>query len=196
MQTTQTPYRALALSLLPDPFYQSITMEFKDSQEQQLRVLERYFMYSLAEAVRTGRSVLAQPVETGGTAWLLPRSAEVQAVESQAKAAFMSETLGLTGSKNYHAIVDFMSPLAERHVPADAWYLSIIGIHPSTQGKGLGEELLKPTLQEASAIGATCYLETFTPRNLRFYNRLGFLSVAEYLEPTTGSAYVIMRRDG
>jgi GNAT superfamily N-acetyltransferase len=195
MSKTSSPLRALALSLLPDPFYQAITMDFQGSEEARLNVLERYFEYSLDEAQRTGRSVIAQPPENGGTAWLLPRTPEIQALESKLKAAFMLETLGSIGSKNYHAIVDFMTPLAERHVPANAWYLSIIGVHPSAQGKGLGEELLRPTLQEATDRAVSCYLETFTPRNLRFYNRLGFASVAEYREPTTGASYVIMRRD-
>lgn len=50
------------------------------------------------------------------------------------------------------------------------------------QGQGLGEKLLAGTLAEASQANATCYLETFTPRNLRFYERMGFCRVAEHVD--------------
>lgn len=88
-----------------------------------------------------------------------------------------------------------MAPRAARVVPHNAWYLSIIGILPTAQGRGLGAKLLAGTLAEASHANVTCYLETFTPRNLRFYERLGFHRVADYLEPTTDKEYVVMRKD-
>lgn len=196
MPNPQNPFRALALSLLPDPFYQAISVDFAASAEQRLKVLEDYFAYSLGEAQRTGCSVSAAQVQDGCAAWLLPRTAEVQAREASAKAAFIAQILGPLGSANYDAIVDFMTPLAGRHVPDDAWYLSILGVHPAAQGRGLGEELLRPTLQDASARGVSCYLETFAPRSVGFYTRLGFKEVARYDEPTTGAPYIIMLRDG
>jgi ribosomal protein S18 acetylase RimI-like enzyme len=97
--------------------------------------------------------------------------------------------------ENYYRIVRYMGPLADRVVPGDAWYLSIIGILPSAQGRGLGATLLAGTLAEASHANVTCYLETFTPRSLRFYERLGFRRVAGHLEPTTNEEYVVMRKD-
>jgi GNAT superfamily N-acetyltransferase len=194
MLSIKQPLRALALSLLSDPFYQAITVECT-SLEAQLTALERYFEYSLLEAQRTGRVAFSPTESDGAAAWLLPRSTEVQAAESAAKSRFMAQLLGVKGSRNYHAIVDYMTPLAAPHVPADAWYLSIVANHPDAQGQGLGQILLQPTLDEASRLKQICYLETFTPRNLRFYERLGFAPVAEYPEPTTGSPYIIMRRE-
>ena len=80
-------------------------------------------------------------------------------------------------------------------MPPDAWYLSIIGIHPGAQGRGLGAALLRPTLDETGKQGVAAYLETFTPRNLAFYRKPGFDTMAEHLEPVTNSRYVVMRRD-
>jgi GNAT superfamily N-acetyltransferase len=194
MLSSNKPLRSLALSLISDPFYQAITVEHR-SVEAKLITLEKYFEYSLLEAERTGRLVILQDESRGAAVWLLPRTPEVQAMEARAKTRFMAELLGPRGSENYHAIVDYMSPLAESHVPAEAWYLSIVGIHPEAQGHGLGKKLLQPTLAEASRFGHVCYLETFTPSNVGFYKHLGFVQVAEYAEPTTGSTYAIMRRD-
>lgn len=193
MLTVTKPLRALALSLLPDPFYQSITVECS-SHEARLQMLESYFEYSLLEAHRTGRLMFTPDASDGAAAWLLPRTDAIQSAESARKAIFMAQLLGQKGCANYHAIVDFMTPLAECHVSPDAWYLSIVGINPAAQGQGLGKVLLQPTLDEALKCQAPCYLETFTPNNVRFYQRLGFVEVAEYVEPTTGAPYIIMCR--
>ena len=186
---------ALTEALLDDPFYEAIAEGLKHDLEARKGGLMSYFQYSLAEAERTGRCVFADDPGLGAAAWLLPRSADVDAAESAAKAAFLAESLGSRGAENYYRIVRFMVPLAARLVPEDAWYLSIIGILPSAQGRGLGEALLAGTLAEASRLGASCYLETFTPRNLKFYERMGFLRVGEQREPTTNEMYVIMLKD-
>jgi ribosomal protein S18 acetylase RimI-like enzyme len=107
----------------------------------------------------------------------------------------MERLLSPAGFHNYRSILSFMSSLAARHASEAAWYLSIIGVHPSAQGRGIGQELLTPTLSEADEKQATCYLETFTPRSIGFYVRLGFKSADCYEEPTTRSTYVLMRRD-
>jgi hypothetical protein len=43
------------------------------------------------------------------------------------------------------------------------------------QGQEPVAKLLAGTLAVASQANATCYLETFTPRRLRFYERMGIL---------------------
>jgi len=187
---------ALAESLIDDPFYWAITGGLGTDLTARKHALSRYFHYSLAEAERTGRCIVAADPMLGAAAWLLPRSPEVDAAESSAKVKYLGSVLGPRGMKNYQGIVRYMAPLAARVVPRGAWYLSIIGILPSAQGRGLGATLLTGTLAEASHAHVPCYLETFTPRNLRFYERLGFCRVANHLEPTTNKEYVIMQRGG
>jgi GNAT superfamily N-acetyltransferase len=186
---------ALVESLLDDPFYVAITEGLGNDPGAHRLALTHYFQYSLEEAQRTGRCILAPDPSLGAAAWLLPCTPEVKAAESAAKSRYLSSALGERGAQNYHRIVRYMAPLAAQVVPADAWYLSIIGILPSAQGRGLGAALLADTLEEASRAHATCYLETFTPRTLKFYERVGFRHVAEHLEPTTGKEYVLMRKD-
>jgi|SRR5579859_845014 len=186
---------ALTESLFDDPFYWAITEDFGSDLAARKHALGRYFHYSLEEAERTGRCVVAPDPSLGAAAWLLPRSREVDSAEASAKSAFLGSALGSCGVENYYRIVRYMAPLAARVVPAGSWYLSIIGILPSAQGRGLGATLLAGTLAEASQANATCYVETFTPRNLRFYERLGFRRIADHLEPTTNKEYVVMRRD-
>ena len=197
--TDMTPFSqasaALVASLLYNPFYWAITDDFGANLAERKHALSCYFEYSLAEAQRTGRCVVAPDPALGAAAWLLPRTPDVDAAESRAKSAHLAAILGPRGNANYYRIVRYMAPLAAGVVPRGAWYLSIIGILPSAQGHGVGATLLADTLAEASNAHVSCYLETFTPRNLRFYERLGFRRVIEHIEPTTDKTYVVMRRD-
>ena len=186
---------ALAESLFDDPFYWAITEDFGNDLAARKRALNLYFHYSLEESERTGRCVIASDPRLGAAAWLLPRSAGVDAAESCAKSEYLASALGSRGKENYYRIVRYMAPLAARVVPRDSWYLSIIGILPSAQSRGLGAALLAGTLAEAFRANVTCYLETFTPRNLKFYERVGFRKVADHREPTTNKDYVVMRKD-
>lgn len=185
---------ALADALIVDPFYLAISVDFEHDMPARKAVLAAYFAYSLGEAARTGRCLAPEDGQLGAAAWLLPRTDAVDAAESAAKSEFLAGTLGPRGRGNYHRIVDFMAVRAPAVVPAGAWYLSILGVSPAAQGRGLGARLLAPTLAEADVADVPCFLETFTPRSVGFYERLGFRSAAEHLEPVTGSAYAIMCR--
>ncbi|MDM0112248.1 GNAT family N-acetyltransferase [Variovorax sp. J22R133] len=196
MNPFSQPAPALTESLFDDPFYQAISVDFEDDIEARKHALGLYFAYSLAEAQRTGRYVQHEDPRVGAAAWLLPRSPEVDAAESAAKAAYLKSVLGPRGNGNYHRIVEFMGPRAAQVVSDQAWYLSIVAVLPSAQGQGIGARLLSGTLAEAKSVGASCYLETFTPPNIPFYERMGFERLASHLEPTTRAEYVVMLRPG
>jgi GNAT superfamily N-acetyltransferase len=72
--------------------------------------------------------------------------------------------------------------------------MSIVAIGPHAQGRGLGARLLAPTLAEADAARAACYLETFSDRSRRFYEHLQFVTQGEFPEPTTGAQYALLTR--
>jgi ribosomal protein S18 acetylase RimI-like enzyme len=63
----------------------------------------------------------------------------------------------------------------ERHHPKQAhYYLSVLGVDPPAQGRGLGSKLLVPMLRRCDEEAVGAYLETGTERNVRFYSRHGF----------------------
>lgn len=185
---------ALADALIIDPFYLAISVDFEHDMPRRKAVLASYFAYSMGEAERSGRCLTLEDRASGAAAWLLPRADAAEAAESAAKHAFLARTLGPRGLAHYHRIVEFMAAQSPAVVPAGAWYLSILGIAPAAQGQGLGAKLLAPTLAEADAAGAPCFLETFTPRSVGFYERLGFRAAATHREPVTGADYLIMCR--
>ncbi len=184
---------ALVDALAEDPFYQAITVDFSGDETNRREILARYFDYSLGEGLQFGRRVLLRE-PAAAAIWLLPVAPEQQAALDAAKAHYLGTRLGTRGNANYHRILQFMLPRAAALVGESAWYLSIAGVAPAAQGQGAGARLLAPTLAEADGAGASCYLETFSPRSRRFYERLGFQCRATHLEPVTGSEYAIMLR--
>lgn len=182
---------ALVEALYDEPFYQRLLIDTPPDGHR--RVLAAYFAYSLAEAERTGRVVTAPDPSHGAAAWLLPRTPAVDTVEQRAKREAFARLFGPRGCENHTRMIAFMGPRGEAAVPPDAWYLSILGVHPAAQGRGLGAALIEPTMAEARRAGAVTWLETFSPRAERFYARLGFRTCATHHDPTAGADYVIMR---
>jgi GNAT superfamily N-acetyltransferase len=185
---------ALVDSLRDDPFYVAITEEFARNEARRRQALARYFDYSMSEGARIGRLVVWPDPSVGAAVWLLPAEKSVYEAEAKAKAEFLAAALGAIGAEAYWRIIDFMRPRSSTVVPAPAWYLSIVGVTPSAQGQGIGRRLVESTLAEADHVGVDCYLETFDPRNPRFYQRLGFSVVTSHAEPVTRATYTIMRR--
>jgi GNAT superfamily N-acetyltransferase len=185
---------ALVESLCHDPFYVAITEGHGADEARRSETLRRYFDYSMSEGARLGRCVQSFHDAPAAAVWLLPPSSEQAAAEASAKAAFIRSALEPEGVENYHRIIDFMASRSRPIVSRAAWYLSIVGVAPNAQGQGVGGRLIRATLAEADQVGASSFLETYSRRNLHFYERLGFSVVASHEEPITKSQYWIMQR--
>jgi ribosomal protein S18 acetylase RimI-like enzyme len=98
----------------------------------------------------------------------------------------------------YHRFNTYMSYAAKLHkrcAPVSHWYLWVVGVDPSRQGKGIGSRLIEHALVRASVDGTACYLETGVKRNLRFYERHGFKVVGEGKVPNQGGQVWAMLRE-
>ena len=171
---------ALVESLRHDPFYVAITEGHGADETRRSEALSRYFDYSMTEGARVGRCVQSLHDASAAAVWLLPLSSGQAAAEASAKAEFLESALEPKGAENYHRIVDFMASRSRPIVSSAAWYLSIVGVAPGAQGQGVGGRLIRVTLAEADQAGAPSFLETFSRRNIGFYERLGFSVVASY----------------
>jgi ribosomal protein S18 acetylase RimI-like enzyme len=86
---------------------------------------------------------------------------------------------------------------AVRHFPEEpVWYLQAFGVSPEAQGQGIGSRLILPDLMQADTNGQSCYLETGTERNVRFYERFGFevREAAAQLAPNGPTHWTMIRR--
>lgn len=53
-------------------------------------------------------------------------------------------------------------------------YLQVIGVHPMSQGRGVGSALLAEGIERADHAGEAIYLETAADANVPYYARFGF----------------------
>lgn len=186
--------RAAAAALADDPFYATISAPHAADPARRTAVLCRYFACSIAEGDWLGR-VERHHAPAGVAVWTLPAAPARAAAAQARKQASLGRCLGEAGLRRYDAIVAFMSEATGAWVPPAAWYLSIVAVDPVGQNAGVGRRLLAPTLADADRAGVACYLETFTPRSVAFYERLGFRTRAQILEPTTAAVYAVMVRE-
>jgi GNAT superfamily N-acetyltransferase len=68
------------------------------------------------------------------------------------------------------AAVRSVVALDRAHPPEPHWFLSLLGVEPSWQGRGAGSRLLAPVLEQAEL----AHLDTSKPENLSWYRRFGF----------------------
>lgn len=193
----QFTYRAYAEALYEalqvDAFY--TTLEHSVDNGSSREAMLRYLDYSIKEAERYGAVVIPGDHNYGISIWSKPLEAQFEAEKYRQKQQFLEEHMGNASLDTYNAIVDFMSSASGKVVDDNYWYLSIVGILPEHQGKGLGAELLEQVLKETDQLQIPTYLETFTPRNVTFYNRFGYHTIESIDEPSTGSTYQVMVRD-
>ncbi len=185
--------KALHSALTEDAFY--ITMEASvENGESAKEAMLRYMEFSMLEAEKSGELCIPDH-EYGVSIWSKPMNHDLEAKKQQEKKLFLVNNMGSKSLETYNAIVDFMSAKAEPFIGEEFWYLSIIGILPEFQGQGLGPGLITNVLKKTDSLNVPTFLETFTPRNMTFYERLGYREVQSFDEPTTKATYWLMIRE-
>lgn len=183
---------ALYQALKPDPYFTALESwaEAEDSREAMLD----YYELSMREAAAYGRLYLPESDAYGVSVWLTPLTADRAAEKKANRERFLLERFGARALARYQAVMALMSSNSEPLIDADAWYLSIVGVLPERQNRGLGASLIHPILEESDRAGVMTYLETFSPENMRFYTRLGYRTAGEFHEPQSDATYALMIR--
>jgi len=77
--------------------------------------------------------------------------------------------------------VGLLGEAMDAHHPTDpCWYLPMLGVRPSAQGRGLGGQLLARKLEQIDTAGGAAYLEASSARSRVLYERHGFVLVEEF----------------
>ena len=189
---TLTDLVALYEALRNDPFYLTLERSCREPGRARDAML-RYYDLSVKEAERWGRVGRAKGV-MGLSVWSVPLSQEEAQQRAAEKAAGMERAMGRDCAALYQDVSRSMEQ-SEATLPLEGmWYLSILGVSPTQQGQGFGGALLAPVLAEADALGVASYLTTFTPRNISFYERQGYVQAGTFEEPVVGSAFTVLVR--
>ncbi|UOB18934.1 GNAT family N-acetyltransferase [Abyssalbus ytuae] len=181
-------------SLIPDPFYFTLEQTVSGNNGEKREAVLRYMDYSIIESEQFGKIFIPKNHEYGASLWSIPLNNKEEIIKKKKKKEFIINNLGENSWLYYKSVVEYMSLKSCNLVSSDSWYLSIVGLKPSHQNQGLGKTLINPVLEKTDSKGIMTYLETFNPRNMKFYEKLGYKTIKSFKEPTIKSDYWIMAR--
>ena len=87
-----------------------------------------------------------------------------------------------------------MEQMAGYHPDGPHWYLPLIGVDPSRQGRGLGSVLMRHALDRCDRDHLPAYLESTNPRNIPFYERQGFERIGRIQVGSSPPVVPMLRR--
>ncbi len=184
--------RALAEAFQDDPLQ---TYVFPDPLERASRS-PAHFAPLLQYGLQFGEVLTTADHPAGAAVWLGPDAWDVTPERAAAAGLDTLPTvMGEAAAERFFSALATIEPYHKRDVPAGHWYVMVVGVSPGAQGSGLGRALLQPIIDRADAAGQPCYLETAQPKNIHFYEHLGFRRVIEIREPTSGLQLWTFRRD-
>lgn len=126
----------------------------------------------------------------GAALWLPPGGWEVPALLQLRMLPFALATARLEMLR----LLRFISLVESKHPHAPHWYLAVLGVDPSRQGRGFGSHLMQPVLERCDSDGTPAYLETDTERNVALYERHGFEVTEQFHLPGGGPPVWLMWR--
>jgi len=173
----------LARAFLDDP----VTAYFYPSSRTRLRHARRFFRARLATLSRQEQVWTTEDLH-GAALWSLPGQWRERARDSL---RLLPSAPGLLP----HPVraVKAVQVIEERHPPERHFYLSVLGIDPAEQGRGLGSALLRPVLDLCDEERFGAYLESSKERNVDLYARHGF-RVRERISLPDGPSLWLMWR--
>lgn len=140
--------------------------------------LGRFFRFFVDEYFRLGHVYVPRAAPaSGGALWAPP---DRDALHDEARIAELIELVRTEIGEDPTLRLMELARAAEYRPSTPHFYLGILGIAPSGQGGGLGGVLVEHVLPYCDDAGIPAHLESSNPRNLGFYERLGFEVVDEY----------------
>ena len=82
----------------------------------------------------------------------------------------------VSGVARVGRILALLEAMEKTHPHERHWYLAYVAVSPQFQGAGLGSGLIKATLEQIDEAGMPVYVESSNPKNINFYERLGFIA--------------------
>lgn len=86
-----------------------------------------------------------------------------------------------------------LEQMGHYHPDEPHWYLSLLGVEPSQQGKGYGSALLQHQLRQCDRNDQLAYLESSNPKNIPLYERHGFELLGIIQEGTFPPIFPMLR---
>jgi ribosomal protein S18 acetylase RimI-like enzyme len=164
------------------------------AETTRIRLVPRFMGAAVRYALADGEVWTNQAVSAVAL-WLPPgKTSQTIGGMLRARMLHVPLTFGWSGLRRFIPLAGYTDRLHRRVAPPMHWYLWIMGVDPPAQGRGIGRALLEPVLVRADQTSVVCYLDSFNPRSLPFYERLGFVVAEEGRLPKAALALWAMTR--
>jgi GNAT superfamily N-acetyltransferase len=155
---------------------------------------QRLMATHLAPGVRLARwlgEVWCTDDMTAVACWRRPDSGPPSASQlSQAGVDRLPAPIGARAASRADPVYEFLASRRDAlAVPHEHWYLSMIGVDPPQQRRGLGSAVLQPVFDTAHQRHEPVFLETMNEQNVGFYRRNGFQEIEHGVEPASALRY-------
>jgi GNAT superfamily N-acetyltransferase len=153
---------------------------------------ERYLSYWPRIADTLGRGAFDHATAYGlegcvaVALWLPPGAAP----DREAITRLMRESID---EETYDDTMRLFEQMDRFHPDVPHWYLSLIGVDPRAQGRGLGTRLLRPVLDACDSEHLPAYLKATSPRSRDLYGRHGFNVVGVIQAGTSPLLWAMLR---
>jgi GNAT superfamily N-acetyltransferase len=184
----------LAQAFFNDP----LCLYAEPNPEARIRGFGRFFTELVREGADMGEvyecALDDQPV--GVAVWMPPWTGD--AGEEAAAGSAQNHTkqlLGPAAARRFSDAYRHFEQVHHRLMTKPHWLLTLLGVSPCCQRQGIGGALLAPRLQRADREDIPCYLETFVPANVPFYEHHGFRVIDAGVEPQSRIPFWSMARE-
>jgi GNAT superfamily N-acetyltransferase len=181
----------LAQAFADDPMLTWLAGD-SDSPGRRENAAQAFFAPSLAAGLRRGHAYGIEG-DDGFDAVSIWSPPDVPMLGEDDLPAFAEGFTTHFGEDSLGRLVELGGVTGELHPAEPHFYLFILGA--AVHGKGAGGRVIGPTLDRCDAEGLPAYLESSNPRNVAFYERLGFSSRWEQRIGDDGPLLTGMWRD-
>jgi ribosomal protein S18 acetylase RimI-like enzyme len=159
-----------------------------NDREQRIR---RLFGWYLRRALPLDLSHTTAEL-SGAALWMGPGQWRLSPLQ---QALLLPEILRVVGLNRAMSRIAGVDAFQRKPPRAKHYYLAVLGVEPTMQGRGIGSALLLEGLHRCDRTRTAAYLETATERNLPLYERHGFRITREVRVPFGGPQMWLMWRE-
>ncbi|MZR64124.1 GNAT family N-acetyltransferase [Alcanivorax sp. DP30] len=168
---TENLARMLSRAFDRDPLF----MHFFPDDAKREKQSYYTFRFMLRHTSLKGELVTSSESEDGAALWIPSDAMQHTTMDMLRLGLFPALfSQGIPSILRQLAAVEDMQSMHRAIISEPHYYLSVFGVNPDKQGKGVGSSILRPTLERFDKEGIPAYLDTHNPDNVSLYLRFGF----------------------
>jgi GNAT superfamily N-acetyltransferase len=174
----------------------TVLVEPDDSRRRD--VFRPFFRTFIAASIADGADIVVPADEVNGVASWFGPDAHGPSDESMAAHGLLDALAGLgeEATARFGAMTAALEAHHARLMTEPHLRLEFYGVDPDAQGRGIGVALAEHGHRRADELGLPCYLETFTQKNVRFYERRGYRLIETFTVGDGVPVYSMRREPG